>query len=359
MRSQLKYFTASIALSWSAAGWFAATAVAQTLTVLPEVSQRASAGQRIGVTDINISYHRPLVNGRKVWGEMVPFDQVWRAGANENTTISFTDPVTVEGKPLAKGTYGLHMIPGTETWTVIFSKAANSWGSFTYKPEEDVLRVIAKPQPSEMHEALVYDFEDLHPDSALVTLRWEKLALPFRVSVNEKEATMSSLRDQLRGGLQYTWEGWAEAANYSLANKAGLDEGLHWADESIRVEERFDNMMLKAQILEALHRETDAAPLKVRALGVASASQLYFYGRQLQLQKKPDEAMEVFRLTARRFPDHWLGHMATARLNSASGDYPHALAEMKAAVAAGAPDQQKPTIAGYVKRLEAAEDINN
>jgi hypothetical protein len=330
----------------------------QTFLTLPEASQRASVAQRLGVTDITLVYHRPLVNGRNVWGGLVPYDKVWRAGANENTTIVFSDPVSVEGKELAKGTYGLHMIPGTDSWTVIFSHNATSWGSFSYKPEEDALRVTVKPQPSEMHEALVYNFDDVQRDSAVVTMRWEKLAVPFRVSVDEKQITMASLRNQLRGGLQYTWEGWAEAANYSLTNKVDLEQGLRWADASVGQEERYDTLILKAQLLEALNRTSDAAPLRKRALEMANATQLYFYGRQLQLiNKKPDEAIEIFRQTAQRFPDHWTGHMAAARVNSASGNYAKAAEEMKAAQTT-APDGQKPTITNYVKRLEAGEDIN-
>jgi tetratricopeptide (TPR) repeat protein len=184
------------------------------------------------------------------------------------------------------------------------------------------------------------------------------MAVPFRVSVNEKEVTMASLRDQLRGGMQYTWEGWAEAANYSVTNKIDLEQGLRWADASVGQEERYDTLMLKAQILKAMNRDSDASTFKNRALGMASATQLYFYGRQLQLvQKKTDEAMEIFRQTAQRYSNQWVGHVAQARVNSAAGDYKKAAAEMKAA-AADAPEQQKPTLANYVKRLEAGEDIN-
>ena len=143
--------------------------------------------QRIGITDVTINYHRPMVNKRKVWGGLVPYGQVWRAGANENTTIKFTDPVTIEGKPLPKGTYGLHMIPGENEWTVIFSKNSTSWGSFTYDQAEDALRVTVKPQAAEFHEALTYDFDDVGPDSSVVTLRWEKVAVPFKVGVNTHE----------------------------------------------------------------------------------------------------------------------------------------------------------------------------
>ena len=330
----------------------------QTLLVLPEASQRASLTQRLGITDITLAYHRPLVNGRKVWGGIVPYSQVWRAGANENTTITFTDPVSVEGQPLAKGIYGLHMIPGTDTWTVIFSKNSSAWGSFTYKPEEDALRVTVKPGPSDMHEALTYDFDEVKPDSATVTMRWEKLAVPFRVSVDEKAITMASLNDQLRGGMQYTWEAWAEASNYALAKKTDLDQALKWADASLGQEERYDTLMQKARVLDALNRSAESTPLRKHALEMANSTQLYFYGRQLQLvEKKTDEAMETFRQTAQRFPDSWTGHMAAARVNSASGNFQKAADEMRAAQSA-APDSQKPTIAAYLKKLEAGQDIN-
>src|SRR5499425_2374729 len=116
------------------------TLSAQNDLNLPDVSQAAEVKQRVALTDITITYHRPLVNGRKIWGGLVPYGQVWRAGANENTTIEFSTPVSVEGKPLPSGTYGLHMIPTNDTWTVIFSKMAVAWGSYTYNQSEDALR---------------------------------------------------------------------------------------------------------------------------------------------------------------------------------------------------------------------------
>src|SRR5689334_22884882 len=151
---------------------------------LPRDSQHAKVMQRIGITDITINYHRPLVKGRKIWGGLVPYGQPWRAGANENTTIEFSDPVSVEGKTLARGIYGLHMIPSESDWIIAFSKVSSAWGSFTYDQAEDALRVTVKPHPDEMHEALAYDFDDVKANSATVTLRWEKLAVPFKVEVN-------------------------------------------------------------------------------------------------------------------------------------------------------------------------------
>lgn len=323
---------------------------------LPRDSQHAQITQRIGITNITINYHRPLVKGRKVFGGLEPYGQVWRAGANENTTIEFSDPVAVEGKPLAAGTYGLHMIPGEQEWTVIFSKAATSWGSFTYDQKEDALRVVVKPQASEFHEALTYDFDDPKPNATTVTLRWDKVAVPFNVEVKTDEIVAASLHKQLRGVAQYTWDGWNDAANYFLIRKANLDEALQYTDRSIQVEERFDNLITKADILEALNRKNEATVARNQALAMANAVQLHGYGRQLQFRGKQDEAFEVFRTNIKKNPNHWLAHNESARLACAKGDFDTAVKEMKLS-AAGA-GTNRPAIEALVKRLENKEDIN-
>jgi hypothetical protein len=336
----------------------AQTATGETLMLnLPRQSQHAQVMQRIGVTDITINYHRPLANGRQIWGKVVPYGQVWRAGANENTTITFTDPVTIEGQALDKGTYGLHMIPGENQWTVIFSKDSTSWGSFSYKQDQDALRVNVKPQTAELHDALAYDFNDVKPDSTVVTLSWDKVAVPFKVQVNVNEIVTASIHRQLYGLNQYYWEGWDDAAGYFLANKINLDEALKDEDQSIQAEERFDNLMNKAKILDALGRKEDATLYRGKALDKASALQLYFYGRQLQNEKKAEEAFAVYRSTAKKFPDFWTSHMGLARVYSAQGDFDNAVKEVKLSLAS-APDSNKSNLEGYVKRLQNKEDIN-
>jgi tetratricopeptide (TPR) repeat protein len=324
---------------------------------LPRASQHAVVTQRIGITDITINYHRPRVNGRKVWGGLVPYGQPWRAGANENTTISFSDPVTIDGQPLAAGTYGLHMIPSENEWTIAFSKMNEAWGSFTYDKAEDALRVTAKPAATDFHDALTYDFDDLKPDSAVVTLRWEKVAVPFTVAVNVHEVVEDNLHNQLRGRAQYTWEGWDDSANYLLAEKTDLDEALKYADQSIQVEERYDNLMTKSQVLDALGRADEATLARNQALAKADVNQLYAYALQLQTQKKQDEALAVYRNLAKRFPDHWRAHAAMARVYSSQGDFANALKEANAAMP-GAPDGIKPILKGFIVKLQNKQDIN-
>src|SRR5260221_13947898 len=202
---------ASLAL---ALGAFAGVARAQfknggqaTELRLPTLSQRAISTQHIGLTDITIDYCRPLVGGREIWGKAVPYGQPWRSGANENTTISFTDDVSVEGHPLPAGTYGLHTIPTADQWTIIFSKNSTSWGSFSYDEKEDALRVTVKPHAAELQEALAYTFEELKPDSVAVTLRWEKLAVPFRRFPDVNAIGLRRIQKQILNNRGFTWAG--------------------------------------------------------------------------------------------------------------------------------------------------------
>src|SRR5712672_1926538 len=326
---------------------------------LPDVSQAAEVKQRIALTDITLNYHRPLVNGRKIWGGLVPYGKVWRAGANENTTIEFSDPVSVEGKPLAKGTYGLHMIPNQDSWTVIFSKTNTGWGSYSYDQKDDALRVDVKPRPlAETKEALEFEFEDLKPDSTAVTLKWEKLGVPFTVSIKDADQTLQNIQAQLKGSGQFAWQALDQGAQFCLTRKINLDEALRWADASIQNEERFENLSTKADILKALNRPDEAKTTWNQALEKATAPQLYTYGRQLQNQKKGTEALEIFKEVAKRFPTGVYGYLAQARIKSAAGDFAGALNDAKQAQAAAPGEPQKQAIKGLIDRLEAKQDIN-
>jgi hypothetical protein len=346
------------ALSFAIAG-LGQIASAQSDLKLPDVSQAAEAKQRIALTDITVKYHRPLVNGRKIWGALVPYGKVWRAGADENTTIEFSDPVSVEGKPLDKGTYGVHMIPNSDSWTVIFSKTNTGWGSYSYKQDEDALRVDVKPRPlAEQKEALEYEFEDLKPDSTAVTLKWEKLGVPFTVSVNDADQTLQNIRAQLKGAGQFAWQALDQGAQFCLTRKIDLDEGLRWADASIQVEERFENLSTKADILKALNRPDEAKTTWNKALEIGKAPDLYTYGRQLQNQKKGAEAMEIFKEVAKRFPNGVFGYLAQARIKSTAGDFAGALNDAKQAQAAAPSEGQKQAIQGLIDRLQAKQDIN-
>jgi hypothetical protein len=324
---------------------------------IPRVSQRGTVSQRIGLTDVTIMYHRPEVGGREIWGKTVPFGKVWRAGANENTTITFTDDVSIEGKPLAAGTYGLHTIPDKDQWTIIFSRNSTSWGSFTYDEKEDALRVNVKPHTAEAFEVLTYVFDDVKPDSAVATLRWEKLAVPFRVSVDVKAVVLKSVKNELRSVGGFSWAGYDEAAQWCLDNNYELEQALKWEETSIQNEEHFENWEGKSRILEAMGRKDDAAKAFSTAVEKANAVALYSYARGLQRQGNAKRAFELYPQVPKKDANHWISHLALARVSSNAGDFQTAAKEMTMAISA-APDATKPFLQPLLKRLEAKDDIN-
>jgi len=324
---------------------------------IPRVSQRGTVSQRIGLTDITIAYHRPAVGGREIWGKTVPYGKVWRAGANENTTITFSDDVSLEGKPLAAGTYGLHTIPDKDQWTIIFSKNSTSWGSFSYDEKEDALRVTTKPQAAESFEVLTYVFDDVKPDSAVATLRWEKLAVPIHIGVDVKAVVLRSIKHELRSVGGFTWAGFDEAAQWCLDNNYNLEEALKWEETSIQNEDRFENWETKSRILDAMGRKDEASKTLAAAISKASAIQLYSYARGLQRQGNAKRAFELYPQVPKKDANHWISHLALSRMASNSGDFTNATKEMTQAIS-GAPDQTKPFLQPLLKRLEAKDDIN-
>src|SRR5207302_4543317 len=231
--------------------------------------------------------------------------------------------------------------------------------SYSYKQDEDALRVNVKPKPlSESEEALEFEFEDLKPDSTAVTIKWEKLSVPFNVSIKDAEQTLENIRAQLKGRGQFTWQALDEGAQFCLTRKINVDEALRWTDASIQNEERFDNLSTKADILKALDRPDEAKTVWNRALEIAKAPQLYTYGRQLQNQKKGAEAMEIFKDVAKRFPQGVYGYLAQARIKSTAGDFAGATSDAKQAQAAAPTDAQKQSIQALINRLDSKQDIN-
>ncbi|HEX5705879.1 MAG TPA: DUF2911 domain-containing protein [Pyrinomonadaceae bacterium] len=272
-------------------------ASAQTPLRLPRPSQKASAMQTVGVTDIKITYSRPGVKGRKIWGDppagaaagtatlddararakdavIVPYGHVWRTGANEATLFEVTDDVTVNGQPLPAGRYSLHTIPGPAEWTIIFNKDDGQWGSFTYDEKKDALRVKAKPETAaDNQEWLMFDFDPVTENSARVNLRWERLRVPFTVEVKDVNAlTIQKARAAIAAAKPDDWQTPLQAANYSLQNKLDLDEAMRWAEQSIKAKENYNNLNLKARILAAQGKTADAIATGEKALEVGKAA---------------------------------------------------------------------------------------
>ena len=332
----------------------AAAALAQPAPLtLPQSSPRASITQTVGLTEIGITYHRPAVNKRTVWGDLVPYDEVWRAGANENTTISFSTPVTVNGKPLAAGTYGLHMIPTKGDWTIAFSTVNTAWGSFSYDEKEDALRVTAKPQAAPFQERLSYRFDDPTDKSVTVAMHWEKVHIPFTVEVDTPAVVTASLRNQLRGLPRFGWQGWNGAAAYAMRNKVNLDEALTWVDRSISMQENFTNLRTKAGILEAKGDAKTAAELRDKAMKIATEADINQYGYQLLGAGKTDQAIEVFRKNVKDHPQSWNTYDSLAEAYERKGDKKLAAENYRKAQNMTKDPEQKKRIAAILVKLGA------
>ncbi|HTY59938.1 MAG TPA: DUF2911 domain-containing protein [Bacteroidota bacterium] len=320
----------------------------------PEASPKALLTQTVGIADIQVSYHRPGVKGRPIWGALVPWGEVWRAGANENTTVTFSQPVSVAGKPLAAGTYGLHMIPGKEEWTVIFSRNATSWGSYFYKETEDALRIKVRAQPAPMMEWLQYEFSDLTDSTATLALRWEKLEVPVSLAFDTRGLVLSGIRDvYLRGSAGFTWQGFYSAAQYCLRNSVNLQEALTWADRSIAMDENFSNLRVKASILEKLGSLKDVPALRERSMELATESDLNLLGYTCLQDGRTKEAIAVFEKNARAHPASWNVYDSLAEGLEKSGDVKGAIANYSKALSLVGDDANRKRITDTIAKLKA------
>ncbi len=324
--------------------------LAQTELKKPEASQAASVTQRIGLTDIAISYHSPLVKGRKIWGDLVPYNEVWRAGANENTTISFSSDVKIEGKALAAGTYGLHMIPTEKDWTIIFNHNASAWGSFFYKESEDALRVTVSPRTANMQDWLSYYFADPKVNSVVAVLHWEKLEVPFKIDIDVPEVVYQSMKKELTNINGFFWQGYNAAAAYCIQNNIHLDDAAKMIDNSIKIQKTFANQNTKAMLLDKQGKKTDADALRKEALGMADETQLNAYGYELMGQGKINEALEIFKLNVKQYPNSWNVYDSLGEVLLASGDKKGAIANYKLALSK-APENQKKRIEGIIQKI--------
>jgi hypothetical protein len=247
---------------------FAADAALAQQLDLPRPSPNATVSQTVGITKISIQYSSPGVKGRKVWGELVPYGEVWRTGANENTTITFSTPVKISGTELPAGTYGLQTLPTERDWTVIFSKDADLWGAFDYKPENDALRLKVKPETTtDSLERMAFSFENTTDTASTVVLRWEKLRVPFTVTVDTQALALSKLKESVR------WQAPLQAANYCIQNNTCLDEAGRWIDASIAMQETFSNLRAKAMLLAKKNDPKSAVTYGEKALAVAKTAQ--------------------------------------------------------------------------------------
>lgn len=360
-------------LSITTLGW------SQGLTTPPSGdNQKSKVTQFIGPVEVSILYSSPDVHGPngedrtgKIWGEVAHFGYIdqgfgpskaapWRAGANENTVFTVSHDVTIEGKPLKAGTYGLFLAvskDGPYTW--IFSKNSTSWGSYFYDAKEDALRVDVTPLDAPYKEWLTYGFEDKLPNSAKAYLRWEKKRIPFTIEVPSiNEIYASIMREELRGATGFTQQNWLTAAQFCAQNKVNLQEALTWVDMSVSNPfigvENFGTHQTRSMILQALGREADASAEMDKAIKdpAATVQEIHQYGRSLLAAQKKEKAMEVFKYNAQTHPeDKFTPNVGLARGYAASGDKKNAIKYWELAIK-NLPESQKQNLPQYQAEID-------
>jgi tetratricopeptide (TPR) repeat protein len=341
-------------------------------------NKKATVGERLGITDVTIHYDRPAVKGRegKIWGDLVhkgfadlgfgtSKSAPWRAGANENTTIEFSTPVSIEGQQLPAGKYGFFIAYDPEECTIIFSKNNNSWGSFYYDPKEDALRVKVKPQPVDKSvEWLTYAFTDETSNGATIALIWEKLKIPFKVETDYNNLQLESFRRELRTEKAFNpgWQSYNQAAQFCLQNNVNLEEGLQWAENALSStfigEKNFVTLSTKASYLTKLNREAEAQALMKEALPLGNVQQIHAYARQLVQLKKNKDAFDAFKINYDKNPNDFTTQVGMARGYSAMGDYKKALGFAQKALPKAPDNGNKTNVERMIKTLQEGKDIN-
>jgi hypothetical protein len=226
----------------------------------PRPSPDATVSQYVGVTKITVDYSSPAVKGRKIWGELVPFGQVWRTGANEATTITFTDAVSINGTELAAGTYGIHSVPNANEWEIIFSKDTPVDGSSTFDPKKEILRIKTKPEVHHFMERMTFLFTDATENSVNVSILWEKLKVGFKVDVKTQDITLQKARDAFK------WNQLMAGATYCLENNINLDEGFKWIQASSLINENYWNTRILAQYYDKMNKKSEAIAAMEKAI---------------------------------------------------------------------------------------------
>ena len=369
----MKYFL-SAALSAMLA--YSSFSQVMPLTLEPDGGNRkASISEQVGIMKMVINYNRPGVKGRegKIWntpvahygfvdlGHGTSHASPWRAGANENTTMSFSHPVKIEGKDLPAGTYGFFIALGESESILIFSKINNSWGSFYYDSTQDALRVTVKNKTLDRSvEWLKYEFMDEKDEGVTIAMSWEKRMIPFNVEIDRKKLQMEAFVNDFRTTRPYY--DFIDAANWCIQNNYGLDQALEWMDRAIyfRVmgEKNFRSLSTKANVLMKMNRVDEAKKVMQEALPLGTMVDVHFYGRQLLNMKETDEAFKVFKSNYDKYPDQYTTNVGMGRAYSAKGDYKKALGYMEAALAQAPDEGSKTNLQGMITKLKDGQNIN-
>lgn len=226
---------------------------------MPQASPAAQISQKVGLTDVSVEYSRPSMRGRKIFGELVPYGQVWRTGANAATVLTFSTEVKIEGKSLPAGSYALYSIPGKSTWTMILSRNTKLWGAVGYDASDDVIRFAVKPgKTGQKYETMEVNFVDISDTGASIALKWENTRVKFRIETEVDEIVMAQIKELVidkepqNPGLYY------QAANYYFTNSKDINQAYDWINKSVDADPKYWTMHLKAKIELALGMKKEA-----------------------------------------------------------------------------------------------------
>jgi hypothetical protein len=333
----------------------------------PRGSQQATISQRVGVSDVTITYSRPSVNGREIWGKLVPYGMnnlgfgtstaaPWRAGADENTTITFSHDAQVEEKPIKAGTYGLHLeVKPDNTATLILSHDADAWGSFFYDESKDALRADITTTTVPHHELLTFEFNEVNPNSTKASLAWGTKAFPFNVSFNVTEIVLNDFRAKFKGQAGFQRQNWEQAARYALNNGGDLNEALTWIDAAIAgqffSQKTFNNVAIKAQILNKLGRTDEYVTMMDEAASTANANQLNALGYQMLANKDYDRALNYFKKAAKLDPTNPNVYDSLGEAYKTMGNNKEAIKHFKKSLSMNPPANVKANSEKHLKEL--------
>jgi len=320
---------------------------------LPANSQKSEVKQTIGLSTVEITYSSPAVKKRQIFGGLVPYGRVWRCGADKNTVIKLSHDAKINGKNISAGTYGVHMLPNEGDWEIIFSKNHTSWGSFTYKKEEDALRITVKPKTLTNNvEWLNYGFEGKDAEQTTAYLEWEKLKVPFTISFNVKSIVLQNMRNELRSLPGFGRVAHLQAARYCAQNNFNHEEALSWADIAVRAHpNKFAASIVKAELLRQTNKDAEAEKVMDGVIETASENDLNNYGYQLLQNKKIDKAIIIFSKNVKQNPKSWNAYDSLAEAYLEKGDKKNAKKNYKLAIAKKAPADQKVRIEKVLSKI--------
>jgi tetratricopeptide (TPR) repeat protein len=347
---------------------FLATGQTNLNLSLPRVpSPAATVSQVIGISTISVKYSRPSVKSREIWGNLVPYgwnvqgfglgnSAPWRAGANENTVLHLSDPATIEGHQISAGDYGLFFVINKDnTGEVILSKEHRSWGSFFYDPKYDEMRANITVKPAPFTELLTYDLQNVTRNSVELDLNWEKMQFPVRIEFDVDKIVMDNAAQELTSTAGFNWQGYANAANYALANKltGDYDQALKWADRAIAMNSNFTDLTIKSDLLKEMGKTAEADAIRKDAVAIGDENELNNYGYQLLNQKEQDKAIDIFILNTQRHPKSANTFDSLGEAYALKGDKKNAIINFKKSLALDPPAATKANSEKYLKQLGA------